>query len=310
MHVLVTGVAGFAGRHLARDLRAAGHTVAGYDCAPPDRAPAVDVYIAGDIGDRQALDAAVAAARPDAAVHLCGRTFVPESWEHPDDIVRVNLLGTLALLEACRRRAPAARVLVVSSAEVYGTRPRPAPVAEDAPLDPDNPYAISKAAADLFALRLAAHHRSPVMTVRPGNHIGPGQRGPFAVASFAAQVAAIRRGDTPAVLRVGNLDSRRDFTDVRDVVRAYRLLLERGRPGLAYNLSSGRQVTLRAILDDLCALSGLRPAIETDPARYRPAADRPCLDTRRIAADTGWTAAIPLAATLRDLLEDACGAVP
>ncbi len=308
MRTFVTGACGFAGRHLARVLRAAGHAVAAYDArAPADAAETFDAFHAGDIRDRPALEAAVAAARPEACVHLCARTFVPDSWLDPDAMVSVNLQGTLALLDVFRRRAPEARILVVSSAEVYGSGPRPRPVREDDGLAPDNPYAISKAAADLMALSFARHTGARVMTARPGNHIGPGQRGPFAVASFAAQLAAIRRGEAPPVLRVGNLDCRRDFTDVRDVVRAYRLLVERGVPGNAYNVGSRRPVSIRSVLDALCEAAGLRPAIEPDPARFRPASDRPVLDTTRIETDVGWVPDLSLPVTLRDIMADALG---
>ncbi|MFA5042790.1 MAG: GDP-mannose 4,6-dehydratase, partial [Kiritimatiellia bacterium] len=258
-----------------------------------------------------AVNAVVAQTRPEACVHLSAISFVPEGWRNPDALFSINLLGTIHLLEAFRRHSPGARILVVSSAEVYGLRPRPGPVQEDDLLDPDNPYAISKAAADRLALLYERQHGLKVMTVRPYNHIGPGQAPHFVVASFAAQLAAIAReqaGQTmppPAVLKAGNLDSRRDFSDVRDVVRAYRLLLEHGRPGRAYNLCSHRVTTIRAILDQLCDLSGAHPTVEVDPLRYRPAGERPILDTTRIETDTHWKPEIPMSATLRDILAEA-----
>jgi GDP-4-dehydro-6-deoxy-D-mannose reductase len=144
-----------------------------------------------------------------------------------------------------------------------------------------------------------------IMTVRPYNHIGPGQDPHFVVASFAAQLVAIARGQTPAVLKVGNLDSRRDFSDVRDVARAYRLLLEHGQHGRAYNLCSQQTTTIRTILDQLCDLSGAHPAVEVDPQRYRPAGERPGLDTTRIETDIHWKPEIPMCTTLRDILAEA-----
>jgi GDP-4-dehydro-6-deoxy-D-mannose reductase len=291
--------------------------VSGFDLSPsPATLPAFDIHT-GDIQDKDAVNEVVASTRPEACVHLSALSFVPEGWRNPEALFSINLLGTLHLLEAFRRQAPGARILVVSSAEVYGLRPRPRPVQEDDLLDPDNPYAISKAAADQMALLYARQHGLKVMTVRPYNHIGPGQDPHFVVASFAAQLVAIAHGQAiacgpaiaggqaPAILKVGNLDSRRDFSDVRDVARAYRLLLERGQYGRAYNLCSQQATTIRAILDQLCDLSGVRPVVEVDPQRYRPAGERPGLDTTRIETDIHWKPEIPMSATLRDILAEA-----
>lgn len=305
MRVLVTGANGFVGRHTVHDLQQAGHTVFGFDqCAPSGPSSKIEIHT-GDIQDRNAVSAVVARARPEACVHLSGISFIPECWRNPEAIFSVNLLGTIHLLEVFRRQAPAARILVVSSAEVYGLRPRPRLVQEDDPLDPDNPYAISKAAADLMALLYARQHGLPVMTARPYNHIGPGQNTHFVVASFAAQLAAIAQGKAPALLKVGNLDSRRDFTDVRDVARAYRLLLAHGQPGRAYNLCSQKAISIRAILDTLCELSGVHPAVEVDPQLFRPAGERPGLDTTRIETDIHWKPEIPMTMTLRDIIAEA-----
>ena len=305
MRVLVTGANGFVGRYTVRDLQQAGHTVSGFDLSTsPATPPTLDIHT-GDIQDKDAVNEVVTKTRPEACVHLSALSFVPESWRNPQAIFSVNLLGTMHLLEAFRRQAPGARILVVSSAEVYGLRPRPRPVQEDDLLDPDNPYAISKAAADRMALLYARHHGLSVMTVRPYNHIGPGQDPHFVIASFAAQLVAIAQGKARAVLKVGNLDSRRDFTDVRDVARAYRLLLEHGRPAQAYNLCSQQATTIHAILDQLCDLSGTHPAVEVDPQRYRPDDERPVLDTTRIETDIHWKPEIPMSATLRDILAEA-----
>lgn len=305
MRVLVTGANGFVGRHAVHDLQQAGHVVCGFDLASPAASqPGLDLHC-GDIRDQDAVNTVVAQTRPEACLHLSGLAFVPEGWLNPETLFSINLLGTVHLLEACRRLAPAARILVVSSAEVYGRRTRRRPVQEDDPLDPDNPYAISKAAADHLALIYGRHHNLPTMTVRPYNHIGPGQNHHFVVASFAAQLAAIAAGRAPAILKVGNLDSRRNFSDVRDVARAYRRLLENGQPGQAYNLCSQPTVTIRAILEQLCVLSGTHPAVEVDPQRYRPASERPDLDTTRIEKDIHWKPEIPLNVTLADILAEA-----
>lgn len=310
MKVLITGISGFAGSHLFRELQHCGHTVCGFDLRPPTTIPATFPMHTGDIQDRVALSAAVEKSRPEGCAHLSGMAFVPDAWRNPAAVFAVNLLGTLNLLEVFRELSPTTRILIVSSAEVYGRRRRPSPIKEDDLLDPDSPYAIAKAAADQLALLYAREHDLPIMTVRPYNHIGPGQNPNFVVASFATQLAAISRGLSPAVLKVGNLDSRRDFTDVRDVTRAYRLLLERGVPGRAYNLCSQRTTTIRALLDQLCGLSGVHPDREIDPQRYRPAARWPRLDTTRIKTDVHWKPEIPLATTLKDILAEAGCSLP
>ena len=305
MRVLVTGANGFVGRHTVHDLQQAGHTVSGFGrSAASAIQPALDMHT-GDIQDKDAVNNVVAQTRPEACVHLSAISFVPEGWRNPEALFSINLLGTIHLLEAFRRQAPDARILVASSAEVYGQRPRPRPVQEDDWMDPDNPYAISKAAADRLALLYARQHGLRVMTVRPYNHIGPGQDPHFVVASFAAQLAAISQQQAPPILKVGNLDSRRDFSDVRDVARAYRLLLEHGQQGRAYNLCSQQTTTIRAILDQLCDLSGAHPVVEVDPQRYRPDGERPGLDTTRIETDIHWKPEIPMSATLRDILTEA-----
>ena len=196
-------------------------------------------------------------------------------------------------------------MLVVTSAEVYGSHPAPAPLAEDAPYRPDNIYGVAKAAADHAALLYAAHHRLDVMVARPSNHIGAGQSKDFVSSSFASQLAAIAAGAAPR-MRVGNLDQRRDFTDVRDVARAYALLLERGRAGLAYNIASGRMIPVRDILDTLCDIARVRPQVEVDPALFRPNENRPSYDTARIRAHVGWQPEIPLRQTLETVYADTC----
>ena len=303
MRILVTGAQGFAGRHLVEHLRARKHTPLPVDL------PAAGVRRSGlhaaDLCDAPALARLVRRLKPDACLHLGGIAFVPAAWDNPARIFAVNTIGTVNLIEAFRRHAPRARVVVVSSAEVYGSIRRREAVRENAPLHPANPYALSKLAAEQAAFQLAARHGLWVAVARPENHIGPGQFKDFVAPAFARQVAAIARGKAPPVLRVGNLASRRDFLDVRDVVRAYRLLLTRGRPGEAYNIASGRPVAVRDLLRELCRLADLRPRLVVDPARYRPVDHRPSLSAVRIRRDTGWRPNIPLTTTLRDILREA-----
>jgi GDP-4-dehydro-6-deoxy-D-mannose reductase len=300
MRVLVTGANGFVGRHLLAELAAQGWDTLALDAAPT---PAASQSFTGDIRDRELLAAIVRDAQPDACVHLAGLTFVPAGWTAPEDMLAINVVGTASLLQTFRTAGSRARLLIATTAQIYGTRPHPEPLTEDTAPAPENLYAISKAAADQLALLYARQHGMPVMTVRPHNHIGPGQAPNFAVPALARQIRAIAAGAAP-VIRAGNLDSRRDFTDVRDVARAYRLLLERGEPGQAYNVASGRLVSIRAICDRLCAFAGVQPEIQREDSLYRPEDASPLLDTRRIRQATGWAPQIDLDQTLRAILAE------
>ena len=282
-------------------LRAAGHEAVGSDVGSP--AGGTSTYLPLDVRDPDSIASVLAEVVPDAVLHLGGIAFVPLGWTQPQRVFHVNTIGTLNVLDAVRQHRPAARVLIVTSAEVYGSHPAPAPLAEDAPYRPDNIYGVAKAAADHAALLYAAHHRLDVMVARPSNHIGAGQSRDFVSSSFAAQLADIAAGAKP-LMRVGNLDQRRDFTDVRDVARAYVRLLEQGRAGLAYNIASGRMIPVRDILDTLCAIAKVRPQVEVDPALFRPNEDRPSYDTARIFAHVGWKPEIPLRRTLETVYAD------
>ena len=301
MKVLVTGCNGFAGRHAVAALRQAGHEAIGGDLAisPCGAGACLEM----DVRDLASIARALDQVRPDAVLHLGGIAFVPLGWTEPQLVFAVNTIGTLNVLDAVRRQGRAARVLVVTSAEVYGSHPAPAPLAEDAPSRPDNLYGVAKAAADQSALLYAAHHRLDVMVARPSNHIGVGQSKDFVSSSFAAQLADVAAG-APPLLRVGNLDPRRDFTDVRDVARAYVRLLEKGHAGLAYNIASGRMIPVREILDGLCDVAKVRPQVEIDPVLFRPNENRPSYDTARILAHVGWKPEIPLRQTLEVLYAD------
>lgn len=304
MRVLVTGSQGFVGRHLIRELRRHNGSIGAFDLAPAgDQCAGIDYY-QGDIQNRQAVEQAVQRFLPEACIHLSGLAFVPEGWINTEAIFSVNVIGTINLLEACRQHVPSARVLVISSAEVYGRQSGQRPVNEKDPFYPDNPYAISKAAADHITLLYARQYSMFAMVARPGNHIGPGQSANFVVSSFAAQLGAIAAQKGKAVIKVGNLDSKRNFTDVRDVVRAYRLLIEKGRPGEAYNIASNREISIRLILNRLCEIAGVNPVIEVAPERYRPSEPRPLLDTAKIENEIGWKPEITLETTLHDIMAE------
>lgn len=300
MRVLVTGARGFVGRHLTADLTAAGHEVfclsRPQDCPDPGSADRL-----ADICDPAALANVVKMVQPEGCIHLAGVAFVPVGWTQPRMVFDVNVSGALNLLEALRTHTPTCRLVMVSSALVYGAADPDRPRDERAELDPQSIYAVSKVAADLNALLYARHHKMAIMTARPCNHIGPGQASDFMAPSFAHQLAEIAAGRHAPLMRVGNLESVREFMDVRDVVSAYRLLLERGHAGEAYNVSAGRAVSVAYVLEQLCKVARVQPKIETDPQRYRPTDRQPMLVADKLRRDTGWTPRFTLEQTLADV---------
>ena len=307
VRVLITGVGGFVGHHLARHLRAGGLEPLGLEreAFPSALDGVLGAGYTVDLRDRDGLAAAVAAARPSAIVHLAAQSSAARSFEQPVDTFHVNVLGTWNLLEAVRREVPRARLLVVGTGESYGPQPEGTRVAEDAPFRPVSPYAFSKAAADLGAEACAQAWGLDVVRVRAFSHTGPGQATRFAVASFAEQIAAIEGGRREPVLQVGNLEVTRDLLDVRDVVDAYRTLLERGRSGAAYNVCRGEGVRLADVAQGLIDRARVPVRCEVDQGRFRPA-DVPYLvgDPTTAAREVDWRARIPLGRTLDDLLED------
>lgn len=298
MRAFVTGAKGFVGTWLVDHLQEQG-----------DEVVAVDRDV--DVGDGPALSVALAEAGPQAVYHLAALSHVGRSWDEPEEVVKVNTLGTLHVLEAARACRPLPRVLLVSSAEVYGAgADADSPTTEDAPLAPVTPYAASKVAAEFLGLQAFLAHGLPVIRVRPYNHIGPGQAAGFVVPSLAARIAEARRlGET--TLPVGNLSARRDLTNVRDVVRAYRLVVERGTPGEVYNVCSGRAVAIDELARRMLELAGVDLELVPDPELVRPV-DVPllCGDPQRLRAATGWEPTFDLDRTLRDVLEEWGSPVP
>jgi GDP-4-dehydro-6-deoxy-D-mannose reductase len=255
-----------------------------------------------DLLDPGSTRAAIAGARPRAIYHLAALAHVGESWRDPARTLHDNVAMTLNLLEAVRSEAPEATVVAVASGEVYGP-PERLPVDETAPLRPQNPYAVSKASADLLAGFYADAHGLRVIRARAFNHAGPGQAPVYAIASFAQQVAAaVDAGDDPIRIVTGNPDTRRDYTDVRDVVRAYRLLAERAEPGV-FNICSGRTASSRELVAMLAQAAGVGIEHSVDPAKLRP---HEVMELRgsydALHAATGWEPGIPLARTLSDTL--------
>lgn len=302
MRILVTGAGGFVGRHAVREFRTHGHEPVAFDAGYGTPMQDVVETLQGDLRDPDAVDRAVVASRPDACLHLGGISFVPAGQSDPAVMMAVNVAGTVHVLDAVVRHAAAARVLVISSSHAYGSKARVRPMTEDEPLMPESIYGMSKAAADLTTLNYARERGIHAMTARPNNHTGPGQSPRFVVPSFAEQVRAVASGAVPGPVHVGNLESERDITDVRDVVRAYRLLLEKGQAGQAYNISSHQSVSVGRVLETLFRLAGVKAEIEVDPARVRPTDRSPLLDTSRLFSHTGWKPEIALETTLRDVL--------
>lgn len=242
--------------------------------------------------------------RPARVFHLAALSSVADSWQDPGRTLCNNAGAQANLLAALVSLDPLPRVLVVGSADEYGEPKTSQPLDEDTPLRPITPYGVSKVAQDLLALQYHLSHGLPVVRVRPFNHIGPGQSPNFAVASFARQIAAIEAGSRPARLRVGNLRPRRDFTDVRDVVRAYQLALAEGRPGEVYNVGSGRAVALREVVQRLLRMSRVPIRVEVDSRRVRAVEARASVcDAGRLHRRTGWRPLIPLEQTLADTLD-------
>lgn len=300
--VLITGATGFVGVYLVAHLAEAypGWHVTGttrHAAEADSRAALCDLRDAG------AVASLVQQIRPEMVVHLAGQSNVPASLRDPETTLANNILGTLHLLDGCRAHAPNARLLIVSSSEVYGpTPPEAQPLCEERPLRPVNPYAVSKATQEMLALQYAHSYGLDVVVARPFNHIGPGQTDRFVVSAFARQVVEVERGERQAV-SVGNLDAARDFTDVRDVVRAYLLLLEKGERGGIYNIGRGTAVTIGDLLDMLCRLAQGAITIERDPARLRPS-DAPVMiaDTTRLRQATGWEPEVSLTQSLDETL--------
>jgi len=298
MRVLITGVAGFVGSHVARRLCSSGAEVSGTFLRDAPDLDGVELLEA-DILDRGRVERAIDAAKPDSIVHLAGLSYVGKSWSDLAAYFQINVLGAENVLDAADGR----RVIVASSAEVYGVVPdEEQPISEERPLAPASPYALTKA-----ALERVARPRGAII-VRSFNAIGPGQAADFALPAFARQLAAIRQGLQEPVLHVGNLAAQRDFIAVEDVAAAYELVLTRGESGEVYNLGSGSAMSIEEVLHRLIVVSGVKARIEVDPERFRPA-DIPLLraDAGKIRA-LGWAPQRDVDDALRELWLSIAGA--
>lgn len=300
---LITGAAGFAGSHLLDHLLEFAPLVHAWgrprDDHPNQRESRV-AWAAVDVLDRTAVSVAVAAIRPSAIYHCAGVADVQAAWQGSTRALAVNAIGTSNVLDAVREAGLDIPVLVTGSALVY--RPSIEALTEESPLGPTGPYAVSKLAQEMIAGRAGT---ARVLLTRSFNHAGPRQSDAYVTSSFARQIAEIETGSRPPVIHVGNLDSRRDITDVRDVARAYRLIVERGTSRRPYNVCSGVAHRVRDLLEWLVAQSHVRVNVELDRSRLRPS-DNPVVlgSYRRLEADTGWRPEISIEKTLGDLLDD------
>ena len=310
MKALITGITGFAGSHLAEFLLAEGHEVFGTRRvrSPMENLSAVAdklTLIGCELSDASAVRDALKAAQPDLIFHLAAQSFVPASWVYPGFTLFNNIGAQLNIFEAVRELKLDARILVACSSEEYGrAEEKDLPLTEDSPLRPLSPYGVSKVAQDLLAHQYHASYGLKTIRTRAFNHTGPRRGDVFVTSNFARQIVEIELGKRKPVVHVGNLSAQRDFTDVRDVVRAYFLVCTQGEPGEVYNICSGKSVTVQEILDTLVELAQCEVSVEVDPARMRPS-DVQLLrgDASKLADATGWRPEIELRQTLADLLE-------
>jgi GDP-4-dehydro-6-deoxy-D-mannose reductase len=300
--LLVTGAAGFAGSHVVQALGGREDVVGWtHHAPPPDDIAQLAVWQRVDLLNLSEVREAIARLKPSAVIHCAGAPNVAHSWRDTVTPLSANVLATHHLFEALRRTGTHCRVVVPGSATVYAAST--AALTEDSPLAPSNPYAVSKLAQEQLALRAAREDGVDVIVTRSFNHTGPRQSAAFAAPNMARQIAMIEAGVAEPVIKTGNLDAQRDFTDVRDVAKAYIALLHRGAPSTVYNVASGTARVMRSVLDALVARARVKVRVETDPTLMRPS-DTPVVlgDAARLRRTTGWRPEIRFEQTLDDLL--------
>lgn len=297
MKALITGSQGFVGRYLWQELEQNGYEVMGLDIAPGEKT------VQADILNSREMERVVAALVPDVVFHLAGQPDVGLSWKEPKRTMEVNVIGALNLLEAVRAYKKDVTILLVGSSDQYGVLGEYGQrVTEDIETKPRSPYGVSKKSQEELAGVYAKNYGMNICMTRSFNHGGEGQREGFLISDFAAGIARVEKGLEPS-LKVGNLEAKRDFTHVKDIVRAYRLITEKGRPGEVYNVGSGTVHSAQEILDRLLKMTPDSILVEQDPMRLRPS-DTPiiCCDHSKLTRDTGWEAEIPLETVLSDAL--------
>jgi GDP-4-dehydro-6-deoxy-D-mannose reductase len=309
VRILITGVGGFVGGHLFRQLQGSNaeveiHGTSLIGLPPPQLTKLTNHEI--DLQDEAAVRALVEMVKPDHIYHLAAQASPRVSFKNPWDTLANNIRSQLNLIQACISLQLAPRILIISSAEIYGpVQADQQPVREDMPFRPTSPYGVSKIGQDMLGLQYFLSHHLPILRVRPFNHIGPGQSEGFVATDFAIQIARIEAGQQPPVMEVGNLTAQRDFTDVRDVVRAYQQVMEHGTAGEVYNVASGQSQSIQNLLTILLGYSSVSIETRTDPARMLPV-DVPVIqgDASRLREATGWQPTIRFEQTLLDILND------
>jgi GDP-4-dehydro-6-deoxy-D-mannose reductase len=309
--ILITGTTGFVGTHLVSYLL----SLQQYEIygtfrseSSKEKFPFKDKinFLQVDFKDFGQVENAVSQAKPDWIFHLAAQSNVLESFKNPIDTFHSNIDTQLNLLEVVKKlKFVDTKILIVSSAEVYGLiSPKDLPINEETAHHPVNPYAVSKLTQDYLGLQYHLAYKLPIVRVRPFNHVGPGQEIGFVISDFAKQIVEIEKGNLPPVIKVGNLEAKRDFTDVRDMVKLYPLLLEKGIPGEVYNAGAGKSVQIKEILNILLSLSKKTISIEQDPDKMRPSDVLEIVsDITKVYRTTGWKPVIPIEQTLKDTLD-------
>lgn len=301
--LLIVGVAGFVGKHLVEEFSDNGYSVYGCDIYEKPKPLGIVKYFNVDILNKEQIKAVVYEIQPDIIVNLAAISSVGISWSVPQKTILVNVIGVLNILEVVRAAGIRPTILLVGSSEEYGASVDP--VDEKSPLDANNPYGISKIAQENFARLYQQRYGMKICCVRAFNHIGIGQSENFAIPSFCKQVAQIEKSGMPGVIRAGNLAVQRDFSSVKDVVRAYRMIVEKGSYGKIYNVGSGKTYSLRELLDYIISLCSQEIVVEIDPGRFRPAdISRICCDNTLIKRELGWMQKFDIYDTLREMFEE------
>lgn len=307
--VLITGIAGFVGSHLAELLLSRGDEVYGL-CRPRSKTDHIESIINqlhledADLLDSHSLYTTITKIKPDYIFHLAAQSFVPTSWVSPSVTLEVNIVGTANLFEAVRQAGLDPVIQIACSSEEYGlVHKEEVPITENNPLRPLSPYAVSKLAMDYLGYQYFQSYKVRVVRTRGFNHTGPRRGDTFAESTFAKQIALIEKGKQEPVIHVGNLEAERDYTDVRDMVRGYVLAVEKCDPGDVYNICNGKAIKIGDMLSMLISFSKVKPEIKPDPFRMRPS-DVPILigDNTKFVKKTGWKAEIPFKKTMEDLL--------
>lgn len=301
MKALIFGIGGFVGWYLAQELLDSGYEVYGSDIQADNMQPEVKFYKA-DLLEQEAVQEVVAKVVPDMIINLAAVSSVGLSWKFPQKTMSVNVVGTLNIMEAVRNCKTNPKVLFIGSSEEY--RSTDQPIDENILLKANNPYGISKMAQEKFVEIYRQQYHMQIYYVRPFNHTGIGQKDSFVLPSFCRQAAEIEKSGKPGIIRVGNLAAERDFSDVRDIVRAYRMIIESGNCGKVYNVGSGKAYSLETILEYIISLSAQEITVKVDPERFRPIdTKRICCDHHRIERELGWKPEYSIFDTLKEMFE-------